>query len=148
MLKPQNLLRPPSTPNLLLLLYSRTGPRRALSLRLSDTRVYEPKSQTFAGFFHFQPSLDALSLPSDVIRSIEILSLQNIDTWSRAKNLVMSCRGFGLVARGGVRWRVNHFGVSSMLASDECVTLNPAYKPSHETEKRNQAKEAAMLKSG
>ena len=27
---------------LLLLLYSRTGPRRALSLKLSDTRVYEP----------------------------------------------------------------------------------------------------------
>ena len=28
---------------LLLLLYSRTGPRRALSLKLSDTRVYEPE---------------------------------------------------------------------------------------------------------
>ena len=27
---------------LVLLLYSRTGPRRALSLKLSDTRVYEP----------------------------------------------------------------------------------------------------------
>ena len=27
----------------LLLLYSRTGPRRALSLKLSDTRVYEPE---------------------------------------------------------------------------------------------------------
>ena len=28
---------------LLLLLYSRTGPRRALSFKLSDTRVYEPE---------------------------------------------------------------------------------------------------------
>ena len=28
---------------LLLLLYSRTGPRRALSLKLSDTRIYEPE---------------------------------------------------------------------------------------------------------
>jgi len=27
---------------LLLLLYSRSGPRRSLSLKLSDTRVYEP----------------------------------------------------------------------------------------------------------
>jgi hypothetical protein len=31
---------------LLLLLYSRTGPRRALSLKLSDTRVYEPEIRT------------------------------------------------------------------------------------------------------
>ena len=34
---------------LLLLLYSRTGPRRALSLKLSDTRVYEPKKRTRLG---------------------------------------------------------------------------------------------------
>jgi hypothetical protein len=34
---------------LLLLLYSRTGPRRALSLKLSDTRVYEPEKRTRLG---------------------------------------------------------------------------------------------------
>ena len=34
---------------LLLLLYSRTGPRRALSLKLSDTRVYEPEIRTRLG---------------------------------------------------------------------------------------------------
>ena len=34
---------------LLLLFYSRTGPRRALSLRLSDTRVYEPEKRTRLG---------------------------------------------------------------------------------------------------
>ena len=33
----------------LLLLYSRTGPRRALSLKLSDTRVYEPEKRTRLG---------------------------------------------------------------------------------------------------
>ena len=35
-----------STLLLLLLLYSRTGPRRALSLKLSDRRVYEPEKRT------------------------------------------------------------------------------------------------------
>ena len=34
---------------LLLLLYSRTGPRRALSLKLSETRVYEPEKRTRLG---------------------------------------------------------------------------------------------------
>jgi len=34
---------------LLLLLYSRTGPRKALSLKLSDTRVYEPEKRTRLG---------------------------------------------------------------------------------------------------
>ena len=34
---------------LLLLLYSCTGPRRALSLKLSDTRVYEPEIRTRLG---------------------------------------------------------------------------------------------------
>ena len=34
---------------LLLLLYSRTGPRRAVSLKLSDTRVYEPEKRTRLG---------------------------------------------------------------------------------------------------
>ena len=34
---------------LLLLLYSRTGPRRALRLKLSDTRVYEPEKRTRLG---------------------------------------------------------------------------------------------------
>ena len=32
-----------------LLLYSRTGPRRALSLKLGDTRVYEPEKRTRLG---------------------------------------------------------------------------------------------------
>ena len=36
-------------PSLLLLLYSRTGPRRALSLKLSDTRVYKPEKRTRLG---------------------------------------------------------------------------------------------------
>ena len=40
----------PSTLNLLLLLlHSRTGPRRALSLKLSDTRGYEPEKRTRLG---------------------------------------------------------------------------------------------------
>ena len=34
---------------LLLLLYSRTGPRRALSLKLSDARVYEPEKRARLG---------------------------------------------------------------------------------------------------
>ena len=34
---------------LLLLLYSRTGPRRALSLKLSDTRVHAPEIRTRLG---------------------------------------------------------------------------------------------------
>jgi len=36
---------PTSDEILFSLLYSRTGPRRALSLKLSDTRVYEPEKQ-------------------------------------------------------------------------------------------------------
>ena len=37
---------PYSASSSFLLLYSRTGPRRALSLKLSDTRVYEPDCYT------------------------------------------------------------------------------------------------------
>ena len=49
-LRLRNLLLPSSQPILLLLLYSRTGPRRALiSLKLSDTRVYEPEIRTRLG---------------------------------------------------------------------------------------------------
>ena len=45
-------LRPPPPGLLLLLLYSRTGPRRALSLKLSDTRVYEPEKRTRSSTSH------------------------------------------------------------------------------------------------
>jgi len=61
-----------------------TGPRRSLSLELSDTRVYEPQIRARLGttltgarrvrcwILDFEPSLDALSLRSDVISSIKI----------------------------------------------------------------------------
>ena len=44
------LVRPRLLPlQVVLLLYSLTGPRRALSLKLSDTRVYEPEKRTRLG---------------------------------------------------------------------------------------------------
>ena len=73
-----------------------TGPRRSLSLKLSDTRVYEPQIRARLvlcggggvgvqvagrgfgfrfGVEGFEPSLDALSLRSDVIRSIKLIYL-------------------------------------------------------------------------
>ena len=46
----RNPRSPPCGASLLFfLLYSRTGPRRALSLKLSDTRVYEPEKRTRLG---------------------------------------------------------------------------------------------------
>ena len=44
-----------------LLLYSRTGPRGALSLKLSDTRVYEPEIRTRLG--KTPPRADLTKLP-------------------------------------------------------------------------------------
>ena len=53
---------------LLLLLYSRTGPRRALSLKLSDTSVYEPEIRTRLrarfGLRRIDRYLQGLALPS------------------------------------------------------------------------------------